>query len=376
MDLQPSRFVGGERPSRAGLRLGRPLDARMIVESAREPITARPAMVRDVPFIDQLQKMHGHAVGWMPTTQLIGLVDQGAVLIADDPNGCPMGYLIAKDRYMCNDACGIVFQLNVVPIKHRRLIGAFLVKSFIERAAYGMRLLCCWCAQDLPANHFWESLGFVPLAFRTGSRGKQRIHIFWQLRVCVGDNSTPYWYPAETHAGAVRENRLILPIPPGTHWREAKPVVLPALDGSGTPANRLLANGLPDPHAKASRALPPAKAVESVADRTVRLKARSRHLRFAPPGVINIATRSGVKQYGQPTSEGLTPVKKPSTPKAKNDPSHVKAARELRDKYLESFNANVPAIEARYDVNRLLSGHRPNRPILDSDGGHSPDLLT
>jgi hypothetical protein len=45
-----------------------------------------------------------------------------------------------------------------------------LVQAMFERAAYGCKLFCCWCAQDLAANYFWESIGFVPLAFRTGSR--------------------------------------------------------------------------------------------------------------------------------------------------------------------------------------------------------------
>ena len=29
-------------------------------------------------------------------------------------------------------------------------------------------------------------------------------------------------------AGAIREDRLVLPIPPGTHWSDAKPLILPA----------------------------------------------------------------------------------------------------------------------------------------------------
>ena len=68
---------------------------------------------------------------------------------------------------------GIVYQMNVLPTAQRKLVGAMLLKAVFDRAAYGCKLFCCWCAQDLDANYFWESLGFVPLAFRAGAGGKR-----------------------------------------------------------------------------------------------------------------------------------------------------------------------------------------------------------
>ena len=96
-----------------------------------------------------------------------------------------------------------------------------------DRAAYGCKLFCCWCAQEIAANRFWEAMGFVPLAFRSGSRGKGRTHIFWQRRVRAGDSTTPYWFPSQTGGGSLREDRLVLPIPPGSRWEDVMPVVLP-----------------------------------------------------------------------------------------------------------------------------------------------------
>ena len=113
---------------------------------------------------------------------------------------------------------GIIYQMNVLPVKQRGLIGATLLKAMFDRAAYGCKLFCCWCAQDIEANYFWESLGFVPLAFRAGSREKQRVHIFWQRRIRGGDTTTPYWFPSQTTSGSIREDRLVFPIPPDTHW--------------------------------------------------------------------------------------------------------------------------------------------------------------
>src|SRR5213078_4657613 len=111
--------------------------------------------------------------------------------------------------------------------EQRRLIGATLLRAAFDRAAYGCRLFCCWCAQDIAANHFWESLGFVPLAFRAGSRDKGRVHIFWQRRTRAGDTTTPYWFPSQTTSGAIREDRLVFPIPPGVRWDDPMPRILP-----------------------------------------------------------------------------------------------------------------------------------------------------
>jgi len=85
-----------------------------------------------------------------------------------------VGYCIGNDQYFKRDDVGIIYQMNVVPDRQRGLIGATLVKAMFDRAAYGCKLFCCWCAQDIEANRFWEAMGFVPLAYRAGSRSRGR----------------------------------------------------------------------------------------------------------------------------------------------------------------------------------------------------------
>src|SRR3954470_24739077 len=46
-------------------------------------------------------------------------------------------------------------------------------------------------------------------------------------RIRQGDTTTPWWFPSETKGGSMMEDRLVFPIPPGTHWSDAKPIVLP-----------------------------------------------------------------------------------------------------------------------------------------------------
>src|SRR5436190_21538737 len=53
-------------------------------------------------------------------------------------------------------------------------------------------------------------------------------------RRATGDTTTPYWFPSETRGGMMNEARLVLPIPPGTHWMDAKPTILPSTRRDGT----------------------------------------------------------------------------------------------------------------------------------------------
>src|SRR5262245_25582982 len=47
-------------------------------------VHVRVATAADVPFLDQLQKMHSHMGGWMPKKQLRKYIDDGHVLIAEE----------------------------------------------------------------------------------------------------------------------------------------------------------------------------------------------------------------------------------------------------------------------------------------------------
>ena len=201
-----------------------------IVPVPQVEIRIRKGTHEDIDFMDSLQKQHGKALGWFPRKQFEGYVEQHGVLVAES-GGQRVGYVLYKDRYGGRDDVGAIYQLAVEPGLQRKCVGAALVKAVFESAAYGCRLFCCWCAQDLPANKFWEGVGVVPIAFRTGSRGRgkkkePRTHILWQRRVIAGDEH-PWWYPFQTKGGAVREERLVFPISPGVHWSEAKPVILP-----------------------------------------------------------------------------------------------------------------------------------------------------
>ncbi|MGN6626547.1 MAG: hypothetical protein ACTHLN_07995, partial [Tepidisphaeraceae bacterium] len=279
----------------------------------------------------------------------------------------PLGYCIAQDQYFKRDDVGIIYQMNVLPGKQRGLIGATLLKAQFDRSAYGCKLYCCWCAQDIAANRFWEAMGFVPLAFRSGSEKKARTHIFWQKRIRHGDTTTPWWFPSKTNGGSIREDRVVLPIPPGTHWSDAKPMILA---GEASPA--LLSSSV-DPLISGAPTLPSA---------TVQPINRSTHQRQRPrpttqplnPSTTQRAPARNGLSFTIPLPDAVVPVaaapvkaakpaKPPKAPKPKRvcDPRVASAARELRDRWLEHVNAEPIVPRAKYDLTRAES---PRAPLL------------
>ncbi|MGH7178167.1 MAG: hypothetical protein ACREJC_12365, partial [Tepidisphaeraceae bacterium] len=171
----------------------------------------------------------------------------------------------------------------------------------------------------------------------------------------------PYWFPSQTRSGAIREDRLVLPIPPGTHWRDAKPVVLPGITVQPD-LPKLLPGGAP------VRPRPEQPRV-TTAHRMAILRSQSKHLKGLPPGKAAIMTSGGLRYVDRgdyvPEAEPPKPKRDPK-PRQKNDPQHVAAARELRDRFLEQINTQPLLGQGKYDVSRALpsSGFAHIAPVL------------
>jgi N-acetylglutamate synthase-like GNAT family acetyltransferase len=307
----------------------------------------RTATLADIPFIDQLQKQYRKELAFFKASWLEGYIKAGNLVVAEDgASGERIGYCVYRDRYLKRDELGYVSQLCVVPGRQRGLVGANLLKTVFERASYGCKLFCCWCAQDLPANRFWESMGFVPIAFRTGSEKKQRIHIYWQKRIRAGDESTPWWFPSETINGGNGEHRIVLPLPPGAGWRDVMPMVVPApseAEGPGAGAGGQ-GSGVGEEKTKRSRvkkAAPP----EPVKPKGPQPLGATRLQFFGSMPAVASSTTTA-----KPT--------KPKKPKAKFDEKLLAAARELRDRWTDEVASGryVPAIVGKYEVGRVLTG--------------------
>lgn len=374
-------------------------------------VTIRPAVLSDYPFIDALQKANSKAVGFMWEKAIKGHIEKGNVLIAEaikgaegaggkgqsaelsnapkdfhsapqpldplaPPPASPVGYVIGVDRYLKRDELGIIYQMNVVPEHRRSLVAANLLKAKFEASAYGCRLYCCWCAQDLEANHFWEAMGFVPLAFRTGggrprknSKKKPRMHIFWQKRIrpqkqdpATGhwvEDDFPYWFPSQTGAGAIGEDRLVLPIPPGTHWSDAKPIVLPNGPAPGSDSTKDEVLLLESEVQRLERERK--QRVKQKKDAALKLaKKRDANQRTMKRGGLRFgaltpspAAKEAEQQAQAAVDAELKQAKKAvKAAKKKFDPAQEAFARELKDRWLEHVATDPGLLLAipKYDV--------------------------
>ncbi|MGC4031702.1 MAG: GNAT family N-acetyltransferase [Tepidisphaeraceae bacterium] len=421
----------------------------------RVNITVRPSTLADVGFIDRMQKAHSRELGFLPLMAIEGKIRLGQVLIAEvsgqvavgggqdiqedtasfsslPPATCPLptaiGYLIAADRYCRRDEVGYVTQINVLPEYRRHLVAAQLLLAQFDRSAYGCRLYSCWCAEDLAANEFWEAMGFTPIAFRTGARknGERgggvrregsagdlcaltphasypspsaRIHIFWQKRIRQDDTTTPWWYPAKTEGGEMREDRLVFPIPPGVHWRDVLPVVLPETvnrkvgdsesredDAAVVAVDPSTTQRLTDSPTRRTKKISAAAVADPAERAAARLAIKERISEEPPPVKRPKHIHPGAMWAGpdwdayEPTESEIDAevkaqlaVKMPSRPRAetkaapppekKVDPRLVEMSRELRDRWSEQATA-IAALPGKYDVRRAISGPTPAVKML------------
>ncbi len=384
----------------------------LLIPEPRQPISIRKATMDDYAFIDALQKKHSKMVGFLHRSAVEAYINSGDVLVAEEisdqksdvsqaestlasdlrplPSGRPLGYIIGRDKYFKREDVGIIYQLVVSQGSQRGLIGAALVQHMFENAAYGCKLFCCWCAQDLPANHFWEACGFVPIAFRTGSinRGKggaERMHIFWQKRIRKGDDGpaaggTPWWFPSTTNAGALRADRLVLPIPPGTHWSDAKPTILPDIPG----VDRLIAceekevsdgDCDSDSDSPARRRRTKKAGKNNATNAAPKKKKKKEPASIVASGGFHFGTaaveraqaeaEAKAEQEAERTRSAARKKKRAKKePKKVYHPEYIAAARELCARYLDEVRHRPELVDestagGKYDVSRVLE-HAPS----------------
>ncbi len=313
-------------------------ESKLVVPSPKEELTFRSGNAVDFGFIDELQKRYNQNLGFMPTMWLEGKANAGHILIAQI-DGKPVGYIIAQDKYMKREELGIVYQIAVKPGRQRGFIGAALLKAQFDRSAYGCRLYCCWCAQDIEANRFWESMGFVPLAYRNGaeknrrvgkSQSNARVHIFWEKKIRGNNDSCHWWYPCKTDQGAMRADRIALPVPPGVDWRDLKPIEIPGVTDQP-------------------------KLVDQTKEQRSRIKKIKPIIPRTTQWGADLCDPIPVTKTNEPEVLIDRP-KRAKNPKIKIDPQFISKSRELRDRYLEQVNEHGYKLESagKYDLTRQV----------------------
>ncbi|MEO1236714.1 MAG: hypothetical protein AAFX76_08000, partial [Planctomycetota bacterium] len=287
-------------------------------------------------------------------------------------------------------------------------------QALFSNVAWGVKLFGLWCRQDLPANCFWEALGFVPLAFRVSGIGnttskkkaadpRRRVHLYWQRRVRLDDGQTPYWFPYETQGGLMAESRVVLPVPPGLRWDEVKPVVLPGAAEREAEAKRLEKRGTSGGAGESDRAELAAmrQAARDAAKRAEELMGQpevvhgveTQHAAAAPngfaapPEVLAQREAAAKTRAAEARKQEIADRKRAAKAAAKaarrkSDPRLLAFSRELRDRWSEAITARPELIglgcQMKYDLGRRLENDAAGGGdflVLNPDSAPAPHVL-
>ena len=110
-------------------------------------------------YIDDLQRVNSEFVSFYPKIALERGIDQGLVDVGFE-NGDPCGYI-----YRTRPGIGKVLRIWQAVIDYdlrRQRVGTEMISRYIEQArASGAAAIELRCRSSIPANAFWQALGFT-----------------------------------------------------------------------------------------------------------------------------------------------------------------------------------------------------------------------
>lgn len=133
----------------------------------------------DLRYIEHLARSNYEAIGFIPRPKLAEYAARGQILMAEE-NDESAGFLVFGAGWPTLR----IYQACIQYDARRREHGASLVARLITEAQRrGCHLISLWCADDLPANEFWQALGFRKVGTRPGGKARGRLHNQWVLSV-------------------------------------------------------------------------------------------------------------------------------------------------------------------------------------------------
>lgn len=194
---------------------------RDVARSVSDHVHVRTAVEADLPYIDSLQAKHQRELGFLPRAALQGYIERHIVLLGL-LNGDPACYLLGRDTSRFDPLTAMIYQACVQYDARYKLLGSTLVARYIDRLPTDRQAMGLWCAQDIAANEFWESIGFVAMAARFGGAKKNRLHLFWRKALTPLLRRDQVIIPATTSGGMMMAPREVLVFEAGQDWRTVK----------------------------------------------------------------------------------------------------------------------------------------------------------
>jgi GNAT superfamily N-acetyltransferase len=141
------------------------------VERSVRPRPAAGALA----FVEALSRKHYEEIGFLPKPRLEQYYQDGQLWMQTE-NGEPCGFLVWGNGWPVLR----VYQVCIQYDAQRRLHGAELVGRLIRKAeAEGYERISAWVADDIPANDFWNAMGFRLHGQRAGGSKRGRMHNAW-----------------------------------------------------------------------------------------------------------------------------------------------------------------------------------------------------
>lgn len=142
-----------------------------------EGFKMRQATLDDVVDVKKIADQHRHALGFLPKPVFSDSVKRHSLLVAVS-EGHLVGFVRYNHRKRGTETA--IYDICVADDYKRQGIGRGLVESLIDECRKNDRVsIMLRCPEDLPANQFYERIGFENNGVEMGRRRKL---VTWRLR--------------------------------------------------------------------------------------------------------------------------------------------------------------------------------------------------
>jgi hypothetical protein len=130
-----------------------------------------------VRYAVDLAKKNSEALSFIPAPTILADARAGRLLIALE-NDEPCGFLIHGNGWPQMRIYQACIQYDARRLEHGKALVAALVAKSLAAGYTDIRL---WCANDLDANAFWASAGFIARGSKVGGARRGRMLTLWVL---------------------------------------------------------------------------------------------------------------------------------------------------------------------------------------------------
>lgn len=152
----------------------------------------KTASLADLQFVEDLQRKHSNAIGFIPRQATEWYLEAGRVQLALE-NDEPAGMLLGREKLRWNIALRPITQAAIDFSAQRRHHGLGLVERIaLDAKEAGQLAIQACCREGLEANDFWRAADFEEICRLDPSNARGKHIIVWRRK--VQPNFTPAWF--------------------------------------------------------------------------------------------------------------------------------------------------------------------------------------